>query len=132
MIHGQNQVRKDPHFLKIDPVEDPHDWYDQYGVTCGLACTYIFRIYKTFWFWTPLSCHNTGPKKTKLWHRFDVLSALRNFTHIWQRIVFQKKSHGNNLQNWASILNQRSTNPLGSTLIRYGASILQIVAVTFF
>ena len=43
-----------------------------------------------------------------------------------------KKSHGHNLQNWASVSNQRQTNPLGSTLIRYGGSILQIVAVTFF
>ena len=43
-----------------------------------------------------------------------------------------KKSHGHNLPNFASILNQRGTNPLGSTLIRYGAEILKIVAVSFF
>ena len=44
----------------------------------------------------------------------------------------QKKRHGHNFQNFGSILNQRGTNPLGSTLIRYGAEILKIVAVSFF
>ena len=44
----------------------------------------------------------------------------------------QKKSHGHNFQNWASLSNQRGTNPLGPTLIRWGGSILKIVAVTFF
>ena len=52
-----------------------------------------------------------------------------SFTEIMR---CSKKNHCHNLQNWACILNQRGTNPLGSTLIRYGASILQIVAVSFF
>ena len=44
----------------------------------------------------------------------------------------QKKSHGHNFQNWASLSNQRGTKWVSSTLIRYGGSILKIVAVTFF
>ena len=82
MIPGQKSGQKGKLGKSFDTVEDPHDWYDQYGVTYGFAYTYIFRIYKTFWCWTPLSCQNTQSKMTKIWHRFDVLYALRNFTHM--------------------------------------------------
>ena len=43
-----------------------------------------------------------------------------------------KKSHGHNRQNWGSISNQRGTKWVSWTLIQYGGSILEIVAVTFF
>ena len=43
-----------------------------------------------------------------------------------------KKRHGHNFQNFGSISNQREGNPLHSTLIRYGAEISKIVAVSFF
>jgi len=44
----------------------------------------------------------------------------------------QKKRHGHNFQNFGSILNQRQSNPLFSTLIQYGTEIWKIVAVSFF
>ena len=43
-----------------------------------------------------------------------------------------KKRHGHNFQNFGSILNQRQSNPLFSTLIQYGTEIWKIVAVSFF
>ena len=43
-----------------------------------------------------------------------------------------KKRHGHNFQNFGSILNQRQSNPLFSTLIEYGTEIWKIVAVSFF
>ena len=44
----------------------------------------------------------------------------------------KKKRHGHNFQNFGSILNQRQSNPLFSTLIQYGTEIWKIVAVSFF
>ena len=49
-----------------------------------------------------------------------------------QRCGVQKKRHGHNFQNFGSKSNQRGTNPYSSTLIRFGAKILKIVAVSFF
>ena len=44
----------------------------------------------------------------------------------------KKKRHGHNFQNFGSILNQRQSNPLLSTLIQYGTEIWKIEAVSFF
>ena len=49
-----------------------------------------------------------------------------------QRCGVQKKRHGHNFQNLCSKSNQRGRNPYSSTLIRCGAKILKIVAVSFF
>jgi hypothetical protein len=43
-----------------------------------------------------------------------------------------KKRHGHNFQNFGSKSNQRGTMWVSSTLIRFGAEILKIVAVSFF
>ena len=43
-----------------------------------------------------------------------------------------KKRHGHNFQNWGSISNQRGVKWVSLTLLRYGAEILKIVAVSFF
>ena len=43
-----------------------------------------------------------------------------------------KKSHGHNLQNFASISNQRGAKWVSLPLILYGAKILKIVAMSFF
>ena len=49
-----------------------------------------------------------------------------------QRCAVEKKRHGHNFQNLCSKSNQRGRNPYSSTLIRCRASILKIVAVSFF
>ena len=57
----------------------------------------------------------------------------RFFLSLSSKIVgVTKKRHGHNFQNFGSILNQRQSNPLFSTLIQYGTEIWKIVAVSFF
>ena len=59
-------------------------------------------------------------------------SRVKSQEFSWQIGGVKKKRHGHNFPNWGSILNQRGKKWVSLTLIQYGASILKIVAVSFF
>ena len=54
--------------------------------------SYIFRKCCKFWHHTPLSCQKRCSKIQKIWHQIHALYALRNFTHIYVKVLMYLSS----------------------------------------
>ena len=92
------------------------------GTTMWKLTSWPFRKCRTYWDLKFLNGSYWWSKSEDS----EILASLAKISGV------TKKRHGHNFQNFGSISNQREGNPLHSTLIRYGAEILKIVAVSFF